>query len=97
MTQPNPTTGPGTLLGIPLGDLGWFSSLLMGVAAGFATFFATTFVSIFVFLTYNSTHQHQLDYALTYRRAGLPAGVVVMALSLAYLGTQWARRKLRHD
>src|ERR1700677_4086911 len=28
--------GSGYLLGVPLGDLGWFSSLLMGVALGFA-------------------------------------------------------------
>ena len=93
MTQPAQT---GMLFGVPLGKMGWFSSLLMGVAAGFAAFFATTFVSIFIFLTYNSTHQNQWDYALTYRDAGLPVGIVVMALSLAYLGTQWARRKLRH-
>jgi len=96
MTQPARTTGPGTLLGIPLGDLGWFSSLLMGVAAGFATFFATTFLSIFALLFYFMATHHPVDFALSYRRVGFPAGVVVMAVSLAYLATQWARRKLRH-
>ena len=36
----------GVLFGIPLGDLGWFASLLMGVATGMAAFFLTTFVAI---------------------------------------------------
>ena len=42
----------GVLLGIPLGDLGWFQSLLMGTAAGFAAFFGVTFVSIISLLVY---------------------------------------------
>ena len=55
----------------------------------------TTFLAIFAFLIYTSTTHHPVDFALTYRRVGFPAGVVVMAVSLAYLATQWARRKLR--
>ena len=85
----------GVLFGIPLGDLGWFQSLLMGVAAGMAAFFLTTFVAIFVLLIYSSVAHRMPDFALTYRYAGLPVGAVVMALSLGFLGVQWARRMAR--
>ena len=85
----------GVLLGIPLGDLGWFQSLLMGVATGFAAFFATTFCAIIALLVYMSATHHPVDFAMAYRRAGFPVGVVVMALALSYLGVQWARRMAR--
>src|SRR5271163_3058569 len=85
----------GVLLGIPLGDLGWFQSLLMGVATGFAAFFATTFCAIIALLVYMSTTHRPVDFAMAYRRAGFPVGVVVMALELNYLGVQWARRMAR--
>ncbi len=42
----------GELFGIPLGDLGWFQSLIMGVATGMAAFFLTTFVAIIAMLVY---------------------------------------------
>ena len=85
----------GVLLGIPLGDLGWFASLLMGVATGMAAFFATTFCAIVVMLVYTEATHHPVDFAMTYRRAGLPVGAVVMALALSYLGVQWSRRMIR--
>ena len=85
----------GVLLGIPLGDLGWFQSLLMGLATGFAAFFATTFVAIMALLFYTESTHHAVDFAWAYRRAGFPAGVVVMALALGYLGLQYARRMSR--
>src|SRR5271156_2944928 len=87
-----------TLFGIPLGELGWFASLLMGVATGFAAFFAATFLSIMGMLAYVTFSGHPMasvDFSLTSRYFGLPTGIVVMALALAYLGTQWARRHLR--
>ena len=85
----------GTLLGIPLGDLGWFQSLLMGSAAGFAAFFLTTFVSILSLLIYaTASHQH-VDYAIAYKRIGFPVGVAVLALALAFLGVQYARQLKR--
>jgi len=85
----------GVLFGIPLGDLGWFASLLMGVATGMAAFFATTFCAIIGMLVYTTTTHHPVDFAETYRRAGFPVGVVVMALALGYLGVQWSRRMIR--
>jgi len=83
------------LFGIPLGDLGWFQSLIMGVATGMAAFFLTTFVSIMVLLVYMMATGKHPDFAETYRLAGFPVGVVVMALALIFLGVQWARRMKR--
>lgn len=85
----------GVLLGIPLGDLGWFQSLLMGLATGFAAFFATTFVAIFAMLFYRIASGHNPDFSLSYKVVGFPVGVVVMAMALGYLGFQYARRMKR--
>jgi len=89
------TIGSGYLFGVPLGDLGWFASLLMSVAMGFAAFFAATFCAIFAVLFYNTATHHAVDFALTYRRVGLPVGLVVLAVSLGYLGSLWVKRHLR--
>jgi hypothetical protein len=85
----------GELFGIPLGDLGWFQSLIMGVATGMAAFFLTTFVAIIALLVYMLATGKHPDFAQTYRLAGFPVGVVVMALALVFLGVQWARRMKR--
>ncbi len=82
-----------TFFGVPIGELGWFSCLLMGTAAGFAAFFAATFLAIIAFLILNSTG-HTLNYNLTYRRIGLPVGLLVGGTSLAYLATSWVRRQI---
>jgi hypothetical protein len=85
----------GQLFGIPLGDMGWFASLLMGVATGMTAFFLTTFVAIFVLLAYQGASGHHVDFAIAYRKVGFPVGVVVMAAALGYLGVQWAKRMAR--
>ncbi|HEY4008517.1 MAG TPA: hypothetical protein VGM11_00075 [Acidobacteriaceae bacterium] len=85
----------GVLFGIPLGDLGWFSSLLMGLATGFAAFFATTFLSIMALLFYRVASGHNPDFAIAYRDIGFPIGVVVLALALSYLGVLYVRRMRR--
>jgi hypothetical protein len=89
------TIGSGYLFGVPLGDLGWFTSLLMSFAVGFAAFFAATFFAIIGTLFYNTVTHRSVDYALTYKRVGLPVGLLVLAAALAYLGTLWVRRQLR--
>jgi hypothetical protein len=91
------TLGAGYVFGAPVGDLGWFASLLMGTAAGFAAFFAATFCGIIGILIYNSAGHHAVDFALSYKRVGLPVGLVVLAGSLSYLGTLWARRQIRRS
>lgn len=84
------------LFGVPIGDLGWFASLLMGAAAGFAAFFAATFVGIVGIMIYNSTG-HNVDYAFSYRRGGLTVGLLVLLASWGYLGTLWVRRITRRS
>jgi hypothetical protein len=88
----------GVLLGIPLGDLGWFQSLLMGVATGMAAFFLATFLAILGLLGYitvTGKSAADVNFALAYKAIGFPVGVVVMASALGYLGLQWARRMAR--
>jgi hypothetical protein len=89
------TFGSGYLFGVPLGELGWFTSLLMSFALGFAAFFAATFFAIVGTLFYNTVTHRAVDFALTYKRVGLPVGLLVLVLTLAYLGTLWVRRQLR--
>jgi hypothetical protein len=86
---------PVTLFGVPVGDLGWFASLLMGTATGFAAFFAATFFGIVYVLICNSAGHQTLDYSLSYKRIGLPAGILVLMVSLGYLGLLWVRRMTR--
>ena len=85
----------GVLFGIPLGDLGWFQSLLMGFATGFAAFFLTTFCSIMALLFYFVITHRPVDYAIAYKRVGFPVGLVVGVVALTYLGVQWSRRMAR--
>jgi hypothetical protein len=91
------TIGSGYLFGVPLGDLGWFASLIMSVAVGFLAFFAATFCAIVGVLFYNTATHHAVDFALTYRRVGLPVGVLVLIATMGYLGTLWVRRQLRKE
>ena len=81
-------------LGIPYGDFGLFASVLISLALGFMTFFAVTFVSIFVLLIHNAVTHRVIDLSYGYKYVALPAGLVVLALSLAVLGSVWLRRKL---
>ena len=62
----------GVLFGIPLGDLGWFSSLLMGFATGFAAFFLTTFLSIMALLFYRISSGRNPDFAIASRSRTVP-------------------------
>lgn len=87
--------GSGYLFGVPLGDLGLFTTLLMSAAVGFAAFFAATFCAIITLLFYKAATSHMPDFTITYKWVGIPAGIVVLLLTLAYLGTLWVKRKLR--
>jgi hypothetical protein len=83
----------GRVLGIPLGDLGLFSSLLMAFAFGFLVFFATCFVAILSLLFYNSAGHH-VNMADSYRYIAFPAGLVGLGLALVVLLGLWLRRKI---
>ena len=89
------TFAAGYLFGVPVGDLGFFASLLISFASGFIAFFASTFVAIVTVLIYNSTMHGTVDFARTYSRVGLPVGLAVLAAALAYMGTLWVRRQIR--
>jgi hypothetical protein len=87
--------GEGYIFGVPVGELGWFASLLMGTAAGFAAFFAGTFCGIFGILIWNGVTHGAVDFALSYRRVGFPLGLVVLVVAYSFLGTMWLKRMLR--
>ena len=91
----SPHTSGTTLFGIPIGDFGWFATLLVSVAAGFLSFFATTFCAIVIILISNSAAHTNIDFAVSYRDVGFPIGVVVLVVALAAMGTLWVRRMLR--
>jgi hypothetical protein len=82
----------GKFFGVPLGDLGFFTSLLMAFAVGFLSFFLFTFLAIVGIMIYNGMG-HQVDYAASYKYISFPAGCVVLAISLIFFGTLWLRRK----
>ncbi len=80
---------------MPLGDLGWFASLLMSFALGFCGVLRGDFCAIIGVLFYNTTMHHTVDFAVTYTRIGVPVGVLVLVVALGYLGTLWVRRTTR--
>ncbi len=82
----------GTLFGVQLGDLGWFQSLLMGLATGFTAFFLATFFAIIVLLFLRSSGHQGVDFAITYKWVGLPIGLLVATVALSYLGYLWVYR-----
>jgi hypothetical protein len=85
------------LFGIPIGQLGWFATLLMGTAAGFAAFFAGTFLGIVGLIIANATTHGSLDYAMAYRRIGFPLGLLVLVASLGFLISLRIRRGMRKE
>jgi ABC-type dipeptide/oligopeptide/nickel transport system permease component len=89
--------GTGYLFGVPVGGLGWFATLLVSVASGFMTFFLGTFFGIFGILFANTILHRTIDFSVSYRLIGLPAGVLVLVLALLYLGSLWIKRMLRRQ
>lgn len=87
----------GVFFGIPLAGLGWFGSLLIALASGFLAFFATTFLAIFAILFYNAATHSAIDFALSYRRVGLPCGLVVLTIASLFLGRLWVARVFRRS
>ncbi|MFC6646003.1 hypothetical protein ACFQBQ_10505 [Granulicella cerasi] len=82
----------GTIFGIPMGDLGWFQSLLMGLATGFAAFFLTTFVAIVAMLLEQMFTHRVPPYDHAYKLIGFPVGVVVGVAALGYLAVLYTRQ-----
>ncbi len=93
LQQVRPPQAEGKVFGIPLGDLGFFTSVLMAFAVGFLSFFLFTFLAIAGLMIYNGMGHH-VDYAASYKYVSFPAGCVVLLLSLIFFGTLWLRRKV---
>lgn len=80
------------MFGFPIGGLGWFQTMLMGTAAGFAAFFAATFLGIVGIGFANALGHAGLDFSWAYKRVGLPVGLLVLVVSVGFLGTLRLRR-----
>jgi hypothetical protein len=87
------TPSRGTFFGIPLGDLGFFSSILMAFTVGFLSFFLITFLAIVGIMIYNGIG-HRVNYADSYKFISFPAACLVLLVSLIFFGTLWVRRKI---
>lgn len=85
---------PARLLGIPLGDFGFFSSILLALASGFLTFFASCFVAIVALLFWNALGHHKVNYADSYLYVAFPLGLLVMACGFVFFTGAWLRRRL---
>ena len=87
------TAQPAKLLGIPLGDFGLFSALLLSVASGFLAFFATCFLSILALLCWNLIGHNHVNYADSYLYIAFPTGLAVLIIGLIFFIGTWLRRK----
>jgi hypothetical protein len=93
LQQVRPPQAGGTFFGVPLGDLGLFTSALMAFTVGFLSFFLFTFLAIVGLTIYNGMGHH-VDLAVSYKYISFPAASVVLLASLIFFGSLWARRKL---
>lgn len=87
------TAQPAKLLGIPLGEFGFFSALLLALASGFLTFFASCFLTIIGLLFWNTLSHSAINYADSYRYVAAPAGLLVFVVALFFFTGTWLRRK----
>jgi len=87
--------GGGRFLGFPLEGFGLLTSLLLALATGFFTFFLVTFLAIAALLVWNGLGGHAVNYADTYRYAGFPAGLAVLAIAVVVFGVLWVRGKVK--
>jgi hypothetical protein len=85
---------PARLLGIPLGDFGLFSCVLLSVAAGFFAFFGTCFLAIMGLLLVNTMGHQQINYADSYRYIAFPVGLAVMFVGFVFFTAVWLRRRV---
>lgn len=82
------------VFGIPVGGLGLFSCVFMGIAIGVIVFFATCFLAILALLFYNRLGHHAVDLAIAYRDIALPAGIAGLIAGEAVMVGAWLRHRL---
>lgn len=90
----NAAVQPARLLGIPLGDFGLFSALLLSLASGFLAFFGTLFLAIVGLLCWNIIGHNHVNYADSYLYIAFPIGLAVLAFALVFFTGVWLRRRL---
>jgi hypothetical protein len=93
LQQVRPPQPGGKFFGIPLGDLGLVTSVLMAFTVGFLSFFLFTFLAIVGVMIANGMGHH-VDYAASYKYISFPAACVVLLASLIFFGSLWLRRKV---
>jgi hypothetical protein len=71
LQQVRPPQVGGKFFGVPLGDLGFATSLLMAFTVGFLSFFLFTFLAI-VGLMISNGMGHHVDYAVSYKYISRP-------------------------
>jgi hypothetical protein len=93
LQQVRPPQAGGKFFGIPLGDLGFVTSILMAFTVGFLSFFLFTFLAIVGVMIANGMGHH-VDYSTSYKYVSFPAACVVLLASLIFFGSLWVRRKV---
>jgi hypothetical protein len=93
LQQVRPPQAGGKFFGVPLGDLGFATSVLMAFTVGFLSFFLFTFLAIVGLMIANGMGHH-VDYADSYKYISFPAACVVLLASLIFFGSLWVRRKV---
>ncbi len=89
------TTQTFRILGVPVGDFGFFASILVSVALGFMTFFAMTFLSIVGVSIYKGVTHSAITLDVSYKYIALPCGVLMLVTSFVFFMTLWVNRKRR--
>jgi hypothetical protein len=87
--------GAGRVLGFPLEGFSLFQSLLLSFATAFFTFFVATFLAIVSLLVWRLSGHLGVDFTITYRDVGFPAGVLALVVALPYFGYLWVRSRTR--
>jgi len=84
----------GKILGFPLAGFSLFQCLLLAAATGFFTFFLVTTLAIFALLAWNLAGRHAVNYAVSYRYVGFPAGIAALAAALVFFLAVWIKGKM---
>lgn len=84
-----------TILGFPREGFGCLTSLLLTFALAFLAFFAVTTTAIFALLGWNLLGSHAVNYADSYLYAGLPAGLLTLAVAAPVFAVLWFKARRR--
>lgn len=93
--QDSPTASGRRVLGFPVEGFGWLTSLLLTFALSFLAFFGVTTAAIFALLGWNLLGGHRVNYAASYLYAGLPAGLLTLAIAAPCMALLWLRARRR--